>query len=409
MNNSLVKFFLICSGASTDILDKQECFIEKNKYIGIGGTVFFTSVLASLSGGYAFYTIFESVITACCFGLLWGLIIFNLDRLIVSSTRKRQIDTSLPRMQKVELKFYEVLIALPRLLLAVVLAIVIATPLELRFFEKEIKAQLTNNNIIKATEIENNLSKEYSEIDTLRTNNKKLEEDIKQEKRRCDDFQKAVLDEKNGKGVTGKSGRGPAYDERMKELENCKKEQNDFINRTTPVINENNERINFLIKEKAEKTKPKKNLIESSDGLLARIDALHKLTNGDSVLFLATCMITLLFILLEIAPIMVKLMFRRGPYDEIIDTLEYSVYVDEQKKISDLNDQINNALSLASHRNAAILALEIQLCDEAIANVSNLAQQSLNIAQRKVAHRMVNSWKVKSLKTNNLNIKSQVV
>ena len=65
------------------------------------------------------------------FGAFWGLLIFNLDRYIVATIGKGD-GTS--KITKEEWK-----IARPRLLMAILLGIVIATPLELKIFEKEIE------------------------------------------------------------------------------------------------------------------------------------------------------------------------------------------------------------------------------------------------------------------------------
>jgi hypothetical protein len=123
--SGFTQFFWWCSGANTDIL--RECpNSEQNKYVGIGATVFFTGVLATLSGGYALFSVFNSVYPAIAFGIIWGLVIFNLDRFIVSTLRKED-------------NFWnEFKLVLPRLILALILAIVISKPLELKIFEKEI-------------------------------------------------------------------------------------------------------------------------------------------------------------------------------------------------------------------------------------------------------------------------------
>ncbi len=119
------------------ILRTWDCSTEHNTYAGIGTTIFLTAVLASLSGGYALWTVFQSYPYAITFGLLWGILIFNLDRYIVMSLHKsrggfgafcRQVAT-----------------ASPRLLLALLIASVITVPLELKIFEREIIDQLEEN------------------------------------------------------------------------------------------------------------------------------------------------------------------------------------------------------------------------------------------------------------------------
>src|SRR5690606_23800549 len=110
------QFFLICSGAHLPMLRRAP--VETNKYAGIGGTIFFTGLLAALSGGYALWTVFREPWAAVLFGGVWGLMIFNLDRYIVSSMKNRE-------------RFgQELWMATPRIILAVLIAVVISKPLE---------------------------------------------------------------------------------------------------------------------------------------------------------------------------------------------------------------------------------------------------------------------------------------
>jgi len=125
----LQRFFIFCSGSDVDILEQCSAG-ERTKYAGIGATVFFTAVMATIASAYALYTVFDSYYTAIFFGLIWGLLIFNLDRFIVSTIKKRD-------------NFFDELIqASPRIVLAIIIAIVIAKPLEMKIFEKEINQVL---------------------------------------------------------------------------------------------------------------------------------------------------------------------------------------------------------------------------------------------------------------------------
>ena len=124
----LMQFFWWCSGAHQSTLAKFPA--EHNKYVSIGATIFFTGLFAALSGGYALYFVFSgdggAIGYAVLFGLLWGLAIFNMDRYIVSSINKNASG------------FKQLLQATPRILLAVLIGIVIARPLEIKVFDKEI-------------------------------------------------------------------------------------------------------------------------------------------------------------------------------------------------------------------------------------------------------------------------------
>ena len=126
--SKIKEFFWFCAGANISLL--KRCPTEASKFTGIGAAVFFTGVLAALSGGYAMHTVFDNYFLTVAFALLWGAIIFNLDRFIVSTMRKRKA------------WYKEWVLASPRILLAVVLAIVISKPLELRIFSSEIDRKL---------------------------------------------------------------------------------------------------------------------------------------------------------------------------------------------------------------------------------------------------------------------------
>ena len=125
----LKKFFISCSGVDKNIINNCSDG-EQNKYVGIGATVLFTAIMATIAASYALFTVFDNLYTAIFFGSIWGLLIFNLARFIVSTLKKGNS------------KWTEFLQASPRILLAVIIAIVISKPLELKLFEKEINQVL---------------------------------------------------------------------------------------------------------------------------------------------------------------------------------------------------------------------------------------------------------------------------
>ena len=143
----LKQFFWHCSGADISILEKYPS--ESVKYVGIGATIFFTGVFASIAGTYAVYTIFDNVYQSIAIGLLWGLMIFNLDRYIVSSMRKHKK------------RGRELIMATPRIILALFISVVIAKPLELKVFEKEINAELLAMQLEAMQNMEDSISKPF--------------------------------------------------------------------------------------------------------------------------------------------------------------------------------------------------------------------------------------------------------
>lgn len=83
------KIFWRCSGATVSILEQPSCNTDSNKHTAIGATVLLTGILGGLSGGYAFYEAFRSYYSAIPLGIFWGILIFNLDRFMVMSIKKK--------------------------------------------------------------------------------------------------------------------------------------------------------------------------------------------------------------------------------------------------------------------------------------------------------------------------------
>src|SRR6476659_4160742 len=111
-------FLWWCAGAHQKLL--RQFPSEHTKYAGLGGVL-----LATLSSGYAVYSVFANWIWTIAFAIIWGLIIFNFDRFLVSTMRKYGVS-----------KRKQVWMAIPRLALALLIGLTIARPLELKIFEK---------------------------------------------------------------------------------------------------------------------------------------------------------------------------------------------------------------------------------------------------------------------------------
>ncbi|MEL6193659.1 MAG: DUF4407 domain-containing protein, partial [Bacteroidota bacterium] len=165
------RFFFTCAGAYIRILEVTPS--EHNKYIGIGATIFLTACLAIISGSFAIYTILPIKIVAILFGLLWGALIFNLDRYIVSSMRKEGK------------LWYEIGLAMPRLILAVLISVVITKPIEVELFRNQINSELFayTADLEKQAEMKldeklglDSIRAEIAIIDSLRFEYKKIKE-----------------------------------------------------------------------------------------------------------------------------------------------------------------------------------------------------------------------------------------
>jgi hypothetical protein len=160
----LSAFFLFCSGVSKSVLDKCPD-TEKVKHVSIGASVLFTGVLAMLSSYFAFSLIFEGAYINFFLAFFWGLIIFNLDRYIVATLRKKG-------------DFWrEVIQISPRLFLSTLIALVVSKPLELQLFKSEIDQNLNEQVVARVAQAE----KEYfSALANIDTEKKKLDVQLRE-------------------------------------------------------------------------------------------------------------------------------------------------------------------------------------------------------------------------------------
>ena len=297
-------FFILCSGADKDLLDGCSEG-EQTKYVGIGATVFFTAVMAFLASAYALFTVFDNIYPAIAFGIVWSLLIFNLDRFIVSTIRKRDQFGA------------EFLQATPRIILAVIIAIVISKPLEIKIFEKEINtvllkeknAMALNNKKEVANYFKSDLDKNRAEID-------KLKSEITNKEKEVNTLYETYITEAEGTAGTKKLGKGPVFKEKIAKHDLAKQEL-DTLQKTNLAkiadMEKNTKTLQTDLDKKVTETQP---IIDGFDGLMARINALDKLP------WLPSFFIMLLFLAIETSPIIAKLLSPKGEYDYKLEDLE---------------------------------------------------------------------------------------
>ena len=310
----LTRFFWFCSGAIFPLLKRSPT--ESNKYVGIGATVFFTGVLAALAAGYALFTVFQNIWPAIFFGLLWGLMIFNLDRFIVSSMRKKQSARG------------EWKLAIPRLVLAVLLALVISKPLELRMFEREIDRKIDEKRTEFISESKLNLAKGFPEIQELESKIDTLKAEVTNFEAYRDQLQREYDAERFGEktaGTSGIVGLGTNAKKKEQQLDASQATLDELRQRNQVRIDTLEAQIRSFVALRQAECEKQQPGIEGFDGLAARMEALDALTQESSAMAMANVFIMLLFVAIETAPIFVKLISPRGPYDEYLELHEDKV------------------------------------------------------------------------------------
>tara|TARA_B000000441_G_C21742985_1_gene355449 strand:+ start:830 stop:2119 length:1290 start_codon:yes stop_codon:yes gene_type:complete len=340
----LMKMLWNAAGADHYILEKST-YSDHIKYACLGGIVVATGLMASMAGGYAFYIVFGqktanlaqgteasieaassepiTIILSMLFGLIWGLIIFNIDRFIVASTGKGDGSEAIT--------FGEIKTAIPRILMGIIIAITISKPVELRMFQQEIEVELNSRRQevrkLKLQKIDELYQKQYDEI---QNEIERLREEVIEKDKIRREAEARYNDEISGEGSLRGRGIGPIAREKMKLFELAQAEYD-------TVKYQNKLKIVGWEQKKLE-TDNQKNLeiknanisAASLDGLMARLKVVDELAKGKdedgNVNEEATpwiiIFITLLFMAIELTPIFFKMMLIKSPYDYLEDNIK---------------------------------------------------------------------------------------
>jgi hypothetical protein len=201
-------------------------------------------------------------------------------------------------------------------------------------FEDEVNARVEENLKDQIKEIrEKNISIYDADLKNIDEDILKTEIDIKETKTRRNQLYDSFKEEAEGTGGTFKSGRGPVFKEKKSEFDKFDTLYNTFLLKLDTKKAKKDSIFNKinLIDKVDEKN------INNINGSEIRIKALYQLSG-------LHWFITALFILIETLPVISKLMSKRGPYDEILDRIEHEIFLQQQKIISDKNDELNNLI-----------------------------------------------------------------
>lgn len=314
------------AGADRYILERST-YGDQMKYLCLGGIIIATGLMAGIAGGFAFYTIFEprgnaidsfktaadiassydavhigTMIKSIIFGTFWGLIIFNIDRFIVTSTGKGDGTEDITGK--------EFKSALPRIIMGSIIALTISKPVEIRMFKTEIdvklhEKQMEQQQVYKAKTdslFNSELAKKDKEI-------VKFEGELQAKIARHADLEKQYIEEVR---IVTKGPRAFAIEAQMNKIAGeiaIDKTNSDYVR---------------IKKEKDAIEKRRETALNASekvaaglDGLLERIKLAHEIAGWVISLF-----ITLLFLALELTPIFFKLMLIKGPYDYMEENIK---------------------------------------------------------------------------------------
>lgn len=400
------------SGGDKYILERAT-YSDQIKYMCLGGIIIATGIMAALAGGYALFTIFSprgsalesesyfyhvkdtistvkdtlhvfqnstinndsptsfekaneliinwkliwTTIISIIFGCFWGLMIFNLDRFIISSTGKGDGTEAIT--------WTEIKGAIPRIIMGAIIALTISKPVEIRMFKTEIDAALHEEQLVKQKDYEIRTRKTFEDrIKDLETENTSIQ-------KRIDDYLNKItvkdslynVETASGQGGRTK-GEGPVAIALKTERDRLKDELDQYNRSNKSKIDDIDNRRKVLNDDLEIALSKDKKVSDGLDGLLERIKLAHKVSAPEGGVPWISIFITLLFLAIELTPIFFKLMLVKSPYDYLKDNveelmkaeqgihIEYNYYKDKEGQERDLITFLHKDKIIAEKKSA---------------------------------------------------------
>jgi hypothetical protein len=308
----ITRFLWWCAGADPHFMNDSP-MQDRVKYAGIGGIVFATGLMAVFAGYVAFDVAFGPKVMATqvapgfnwlagVFSIFWGMVIFNLDRFIVSSTGKGDGTD--------KITWSELAQAIPRIIIALILGFTISKPLEIKIIESEIDVELGKKQKEKREELDSLTKRKFTaQIALIDADIKKLESDRDKLVSDLKGAEKEYIDQ-----MQGRSGQGVGYGPRSKQLEMLKNEKQKEIDQYDSKNKNTLDRLKADREKKLSEQDHELNVenekrVVKLDGLLERIHIAHEIG------FWLGWALTLIFLAIEMGPIFFKMMMTKGVYD----------------------------------------------------------------------------------------------
>ena len=98
----------------------------------------------------------------------------------------------------------------------------------------------------------------------------------------------------------------------------------------------------------------------------------------------------LLFIIIETAPTFFKMMMEDGPYDDLLRSEKHRVNVLSQKRISDVNDEVNTSVMISTMKNQKRLEAEALANEDILKRIAEV--------QAELLHKSIDAWRQEELR-----------
>ncbi|MDO9398412.1 MAG: DUF4407 domain-containing protein, partial [Herbiconiux sp.] len=356
-SNPVSNFMSWLGGARLDVL--ADAPGDRARFVAMGGVILSTALLSAVSAAFALVmAVGAPVVVAVVVGIFWGVIILNLDRLLIIG------------MAKQKGVWRNLALAMPRVALALIIGTVISTPLTLQIFSAEINSEIQVMQAEDKAAFEERMASDprFAAIPSLQESiasnqaivDQGLQTDLSSDPNYAaavaataaaqaayDSAQTAYLAEIDGTGGTGIRGDGAVTQSKLVAVQqaearlqaaqaaqdaaeatattNLSASAESRLAAATSQLAADKAALETAQDQRATEQANYESAVDNGAGLLSRLEALFRLGETNALLNVAHIMIALLFICIELLPVIVKTLANLGgptAYDRILDVRE---------------------------------------------------------------------------------------
>ena len=216
---------------------------------------------------------------------------------------------------------------------------------------------------MRAIEAEQLAQEEFPDIENLRTRNQELFQLLQAKEERRDTLRDQAVAEAEGLGGTYRTRQRASLRANVERSSSViSTELGEFRRQVNTQMAANTATMTRLEAQKQQRLAVVKTVAENAHGLLARLNALHQLARDRDNLALGWAILVIFFVFLavETAPVLTKVMFRYGPYDMLLERIETEVVLQESQRLRSAQERITAAAQYRRNMESAMRSFELQ-------------------------------------------------
>ncbi len=301
--DGLSKFLWWLAAADINIL--KDCRADHERYRILGISVGVTWLFATLAWGYFFSTIVDDEVVIGGLAVFFGFAILSIDRSLITAMSGSGRRKFLP--------------AAFRMLLAFTIGLFVSQPIVLLLFQKDIQAQMVLNRQGKLEKFRAELTTlNEAHTATLQQDLQQWQQQLQQKEAQVKAYKDDYIKETDGTGGSGKIGESSIARVKKTAYLKADEELTALRNSLSPQQQERQAQLSGLWKENA--AKEKVYVASLTNGFLAQTEALEELTAEHAALRNRYRLIVLIITLIEIMPLLSKLLLPKGEYDRLLES-----------------------------------------------------------------------------------------